>query len=122
MTGLFYFFPKIIEHQFGVSAIVANVCFGIVEIPVGLGMFFGGYFIKKFQFSPRGAALFTPVLQLIGVVTVALMLFVRCAPDDFASMTSSASRYGIKPGHFETSIIHFLRSEEVSEVSEQVSE
>jgi sodium-independent organic anion transporter len=98
MTGLFYFFPKIIEHQFGVSAIVANVCFGIVEIPVGIGMFFGGYFIKRFKFSPLRAALFTPVLQTVGVVTVLVMLFIRCPRQQFVSFEASDSENSLSKG------------------------
>ena len=33
-----------------------------------------------------------------------------------------SAHYGTKPGHFETSIIHFSMSEGVSKVSERVSE
>ena len=35
---------------------------------------------------------------------------------------SSSSHYGTKPGHFETSIIHFPTSEGVSEVSKRANE
>ena len=34
----------------------------------------------------------------------------------------TAVHYGTKPGHFETSIIHFPTSEGLSEVSEQANE
>ena len=48
---------------------------------------------------------------LVVVVVVVVMVAVRMAV-----------HYGTKPGHLETSIIHFPTSEEVSEVSERANE
>jgi len=89
MTGLFYFFPKIIENQFGVSSTISNICFGIVEIPVGIGMVLGGWLIKRFDFSIRGAALFTPLLQMFGVIAIGIILFIQCSPSYWPGITDS---------------------------------
>ena len=43
-------------------------------------------------------------------------------PTTTTTTTTTAAHYGTKPGHFETSIIHFPTSEGVSEVSERANE
>ena len=43
-------------------------------------------------------------------------------PLDPLPLPPATPHYGTKPGHFETSIIHFLTSEGVSKVSEQANE
>ena len=52
ITGLSTFFPKFIQVQYGYTAGVAAILFGILVTPSGgLGTFCGGYVAKRFQLN-----------------------------------------------------------------------
>uniref|UniRef100_UPI00398EB19E solute carrier organic anion transporter family member 1C1-like n=1 Tax=Pristiophorus japonicus TaxID=55135 RepID=UPI00398EB19E len=57
MIGILTFKPKFIEQQYGQTASRANLLVGIVNVPpVAIGIFCGGFVMKKFKLNVIGAA------------------------------------------------------------------
>ncbi|XP_018425818.1 PREDICTED: solute carrier organic anion transporter family member 1A2-like [Nanorana parkeri] len=68
-VGLFSFFPKYLEQQYGKSASEAIFLIGVYSLPViGVGYFLGGYFMKRYKVSTFMAAkigFFTSILEYL---------------------------------------------------------
>lgn len=59
VSGFLVFLPKYLETQFSVSKSQANLYSGGIAVPGAcIGIFAGGYLLKKFKFRPKGKETF----------------------------------------------------------------
>lgn len=82
------FFPKLIESQYNVSSSDASSYTAVVVPGAALGILFGGYLIRRFQWSCKECIQVTMVVSIIS----GLMMFVfliRCPNKDIAGVSTS---------------------------------
>lgn len=86
ICGLATFMGKFLERQFSLTASLANLMIGAVNIPGAMtGIVLGGFIVKRFQLSPRQCGAMS-VIGMLGCVLVALpLLFLGCSTQQFAS-------------------------------------
>ncbi|CAL8101280.1 unnamed protein product [Orchesella dallaii] len=88
VSGFVVFLPKYLETQFELGKSEASLFVGGIAIPGAcLGIFAGGYLVKRLQLKPSGAAKFvltTNVLCLLGYV---LFFFLGCSNPNLAGGT-----------------------------------
>ena len=84
------FFPKFIESQYNLSSSDTSLYTGVIVPGAALGILFGGYLIRRFQWSCKECIKVTMVLSMLS----GLMMFVyliRCPNKDIAGVTPSQS-------------------------------
>ncbi|XP_077154950.1 solute carrier organic anion transporter family member 2B1 [Ranitomeya variabilis] len=86
ICGLATFMAKFLERQFSITASLANLMIGSVNIPGAMsGIVLGGFIMKRFQLSPKQCGAMC-VIGLLCCVLIALpLLFLGCSTQQFAS-------------------------------------
>ncbi|XP_075707415.1 solute carrier organic anion transporter family member 2B1 isoform X2 [Rhinoderma darwinii] len=86
ICGLVTFMGKFLERQFSITASLANLMIGSVNIPGAMaGIVLGGFIMKRFQLSQRQCGAMC-VIGLLCCVLIALpLLFLGCSTQQFAS-------------------------------------
>ncbi|XP_075119115.1 solute carrier organic anion transporter family member 2B1 isoform X1 [Leptodactylus fuscus] len=84
--GLATFMAKFLERQFSITASLANLMIGTVNIPGAMaGIIIGGFIIKRFQLSPRQCSAMCVIGLLCCVLLALPLLFLGCQTQQFAS-------------------------------------
>lgn len=79
VSGFVVFLPKYLETQFNIGKSQANVFTGGIAIPGAcVGIFLGGYVLKKFQMRPKGAIQFVLCFNLLCMGLYTLLYFLGC--------------------------------------------
>ncbi|XP_058414660.1 solute carrier organic anion transporter family member 1B3-like [Diceros bicornis minor] len=87
---------KYVEQQYGQSASETNILFGMVAVPtVAIGMFTGGYIIKKFKFTLLGFAKFSFFTNFVAFTFHLLNYALVCESKSVAGLTLTYD--GISP-------------------------
>ncbi|XP_073404605.1 solute carrier organic anion transporter family member 2B1 isoform X2 [Dendrobates tinctorius] len=86
ICGLATFMAKFLERQFSITASLANLMIGSVNIPGAMsGIVLGGFIMKRFQLSHKQCGAMC-VIGLLCCVLIALpLLFLGCSTRQFAS-------------------------------------
>lgn len=79
VSGFVVFLPKYLETQFNIGKSQASVFTGGIAIPGAcVGIFLGGYVLKKFQMRPKGAIQFVLFFNLLCMGLYTLLYFLGC--------------------------------------------
>lgn len=79
VSGFIVFLPKYLETQFSIGKSQANIFTGGIAIPGAcIGVFMGGYILKKLQLTPRGAIQFVMLFNAICLGLYALVFLLGC--------------------------------------------
>ncbi|UYV61535.1 SLCO5A1 [Cordylochernes scorpioides] len=79
VSGFVIFLPKYLETQFSIGKSQANIFTGGIAIPGAcIGIFMGGYLLKKFQLTPKGAIQFVMFFNIICMGLYTLLYFLGC--------------------------------------------
>ncbi|XP_042220869.1 solute carrier organic anion transporter family member 3A1-like isoform X2 [Homarus americanus] len=98
VSGFIVFLPKYLETQFFLSNVQASIFTGGIAIPGAcIGIFLGGYLLKRFSLRPKGAIQMVMVFNLIGLSFYGLLFVLGC---DNVKMAGTTSPY------FNTSMAH----------------
>ncbi|XP_072327863.1 solute carrier organic anion transporter family member 1C1-like [Scyliorhinus torazame] len=90
MIGLLTFKPKFIEQQYGQTASRANLLVGVVNVPpVAIGIFCGGFVMKKFKIKLIGAAKFCIGTAVVSWMFLISYLAMGCQRTPVAGLTAS---------------------------------
>lgn len=100
VSGFIVFLPKYLETQFFLSNVQASIFTGGIAIPGAcIGIFLGGYLLKRFSLRPKGAIQMVMVFNLIGLSFYGLLFVLGC---DNVKMAGTTSPY------FNTSMAHSM--------------
>lgn len=79
VSGFVVFLPKYLETQFNIGKSQASIFTGGIAIPGAcIGIFLGGYVLKKFQMRPKGAIQFVLFFNLLCMGLYTLLYFLGC--------------------------------------------
>ncbi|XP_067138869.1 solute carrier organic anion transporter family member 3A1 [Centruroides vittatus] len=79
VSGFVIFLPKYLETQFSIGKSEANIFTGGIAIPGAcVGIFMGGYLLKRFQLQPKGAIQFVLFFNLVCMGLYTLLYFLGC--------------------------------------------
>lgn len=79
VSGFVVFLPKYLETQFSIGKSQANVFTGGIAIPGAcVGIFMGGYILKRFQMKPKGAIQCVLFFNLVCMGLYTLLYFLGC--------------------------------------------
>ncbi|XP_056417051.1 solute carrier organic anion transporter family member 2B1 isoform X2 [Hyla sarda] len=86
ICGLATFMAKFLERQFSVTASLANLMIGSINIPGAMtGIVLGGFIVKRFHLSLRQCGAMC-IIGMLSCVLIALpLLFLGCSTQQFAS-------------------------------------
>uniref|UniRef100_UPI00398EDFC4 solute carrier organic anion transporter family member 3A1-like n=1 Tax=Pristiophorus japonicus TaxID=55135 RepID=UPI00398EDFC4 len=88
ISGFAAFLGKYLERQFGLSASYANQFIGVTAVPcVCLGIFLGGFVLKKMSLTPLGAIKMTMTVNMLSTATYVMLLFLGCETGPVAGTT-----------------------------------
>ncbi|KAM9276219.1 solute carrier organic anion transporter family member 1B3-like [Cariama cristata] len=88
--GFLTYKPKYMEQQYGQSASKSNFLIGLTTLPpVGIGIFLGGFIMKKYKMGIIGATKFAFTMSFLAYVFTLLHFFVGCENHVVAGMTVS---------------------------------
>ncbi|NWX84324.1 SO1C1 protein, partial [Nothoprocta ornata] len=88
--GFLTYKPKYIEQQYGQSTSKSNFIIGLTSLPpVGIGIFLGGFIMKKYKMSMTGAAKFAFSMSFLAFLLTLLHFFVGCENHVVAGLTVS---------------------------------
>ncbi|XP_072372470.1 solute carrier organic anion transporter family member 3A1-like [Scyliorhinus torazame] len=88
ISGFAAFLGKYLESQFGLSASYANQFIGVTAVPcVCLGIFLGGFVLKKMSLTPLGAIKMTMTVNMLSTATYVMLLFLGCETGPVAGAT-----------------------------------
>uniref|UniRef100_A0A8C6ZPI3 Solute carrier organic anion transporter family member n=1 Tax=Nothoprocta perdicaria TaxID=30464 RepID=A0A8C6ZPI3_NOTPE len=88
--GFLTYKPKYIEQQYGQSTSKSNFIIGLTSLPpVGIGIFLGGFIMKKYKMSMTGAAKFAYSMSFLAFLLTLLHFFVGCENHVVAGLTVS---------------------------------
>ncbi|NXK78578.1 SO1C1 protein, partial [Amazona guildingii] len=88
--GFLTYKPKYMEQQYGQSTAKSNFLIGLTSLPpIGLGIFLGGFLMKKYKMGIIGATKFAFSLSFVAYVLNLLHFFVGCENHVVAGMTVS---------------------------------
>ncbi|XP_078422016.1 solute carrier organic anion transporter family member 3A1-like isoform X2 [Cetorhinus maximus] len=88
ISGFAAFLGKYLESQFGLSASYANQFIGVTAVPcVCLGIFLGGFMLKKMSLTPLGAIKMTMTVNMLSTATYVMLLFLGCETGPVAGAT-----------------------------------
>ncbi|XP_077307315.1 solute carrier organic anion transporter family member 2B1 isoform X2 [Lithobates pipiens] len=86
VCGLATFMAKFLERQFTITASLANLLIGSVNIPGAMaGIVLGGVIMKRFQLSPRQCGAMCVIGMLCCILLALPLLFLGCSTQQFAS-------------------------------------
>lgn len=89
VSGFIVFLPKYLETQFSLSNIQASIFTGGIAIPGAcIGIFLGGYLLKRFSLRPKGAIQMVMAFNLIGLSFYGLLFVLGCDNVKMAGTTS----------------------------------
>ncbi|KAG8538629.1 hypothetical protein GDO81_022312, partial [Engystomops pustulosus] len=96
ICGLATFMAKFLERQFSITASLANLMIGSVNIPGAMaGIVLGGFIMKRFQLSPRQCGAMCLMGMSCCVLLALPLLFLGCSTQQFASPQADPRlRYG----------------------------
>ncbi|XP_027750047.1 solute carrier organic anion transporter family member 1C1-like isoform X2 [Empidonax traillii] len=101
--GFLTYKPKYMEQQYGQSTSKSNLLIGITSLPpVGIGIFLGGFIMKKYKMGIIGATKFSFIMSFLAYAISFLHFFVGCESYAVAGMTVS---YEGKPIPFDEKAI-----------------
>ncbi|XP_039614852.1 solute carrier organic anion transporter family member 3A1-like isoform X2 [Polypterus senegalus] len=87
--GMSAFLGKYLESQFGLNTAYANQLIGVAAIPcVCLGMFLGGYLVKKCNLTPVGIVKLGMAANMLCSAAFVFLLFLGCETGPVAGLTS----------------------------------
>jgi len=90
VSGFVVFLPKYLETQFGSTKSVANLLTGGIAIPGAvIGILFGGYCLRQFQLSRKGAIQLTLVMNLIALGSFGVFFCLGCDNVRMAGVTEN---------------------------------
>lgn len=99
VSGFIVFLPKYLETQFSLGKSEASMFAGGIAIPGAcLGVFTGGYLLKRMQLRPKGAVQFILLFQIICLAMYSVFFFVGCDNVKMAGATAPYSKSGSQ-GH-----------------------
>ena len=79
VSGFLVFLPKYLETQFSLGKSEANLFAGGIAVPGAcVGVFFGGYVLKRFQMKPKGAIQFVLFFNLVCMGLYTALYFLGC--------------------------------------------
>ncbi len=79
VSGFLVFLPKYLETQFSLGKSQANLFAGGIAVPGAcVGIFLGGYLLKKFQMKPKGAIQFVLFFNLVCMGLYTALYFLGC--------------------------------------------
>ncbi|NWZ89649.1 SO1C1 protein, partial [Nesospiza acunhae] len=88
--GFVTYKPKYMEQQYGQSTSKSNFLIGITSLPpVGLGIFLGGFIMKKYKMGIIAATKFSFTMSFLSYAMGLLHFFVGCDNHMVAGMTVS---------------------------------
>ncbi|NWU11097.1 SO1C1 protein, partial [Cephalopterus ornatus] len=88
--GFLTYKPKYMEQQYGQSTSKSNFLIGMTSLPpVGLGIFLGGFIMKKYKMGIVAATKFSFSMSFLAYVLGLLHFFVGCENYAVAGMTVS---------------------------------
>nr|XP_033803282.1 solute carrier organic anion transporter family member 2B1 isoform X4 [Geotrypetes seraphini] len=86
VTGIATFMAKFLERQFSLTASVANLIIGAVNIPGAMiGIVTGGILMRKFQMTLKEAAALCTLGLFMCIILSFPLLFLGCSTQDFRS-------------------------------------
>ncbi|XP_035304859.1 solute carrier organic anion transporter family member 1B3 [Cricetulus griseus] len=86
--GSFTYIFKFVEQQFSKSASQSTLALGIITIPImAVGMFLGGYIIKRFKLTLVGITKFALFTSFVSCVFQILDFALICENNSFAGLT-----------------------------------
>ena len=92
VSGFIVFLPKYLETQFNLSKSMASMFTGGIAIPGAcIGIFFGGYILKRLQLRPSGAVQLVLFFNVLCLSCYALLFFFGC---DNVKMAGATMPYG----------------------------
>ena len=94
MSGFIVFLPKYLETQFNLSKSMASMFTGGIAIPGAcIGIFFGGYILKRLQLRPKGAVQLVIFFNILCLSCYAMLFFFGC---DNIKMAGTTMPYSMK--------------------------
>lgn len=79
VSGFLVFLPKYLETQFSLGKSEANLFAGGIAVPGAcVGIFLGGYVLKRFQMKPKGAIQFVLFFNLVCMGLYTALYFLGC--------------------------------------------
>ncbi|KAM6948149.1 solute carrier organic anion transporter family member 5A1a [Aplochiton taeniatus] len=79
VTAFITFIPKFIESQFGIPASSASIYTGVIIVPsAGVGIFLGGYIIKKLKLGARESAKLAMICSGVSLLCFSTLFIVGC--------------------------------------------
>jgi len=89
VSGFIVFLPKYLETQFSLSKSQASVFAGGIAIPGAcMGVFMGGYILKRLQLRPKGAVQLILTFQMISLAMYSVLFVVGCDNVKMAGATA----------------------------------
>ncbi|XP_037079695.1 solute carrier organic anion transporter family member 5A1-like isoform X2 [Pollicipes pollicipes] len=89
VSGFIVFLPKYLETQFSLSKSQASVFAGGIAIPGAcMGVFMGGYILKRLQLRPKGAVQLILIFQMISLAMYSVLFVVGCDNVKMAGATA----------------------------------
>ncbi|XP_043213019.1 solute carrier organic anion transporter family member 5A1-like isoform X2 [Amphibalanus amphitrite] len=93
VSGFIVFLPKYLETQFSLSKSQASVFAGGIAIPGAcMGVFMGGYILKRLQLRPKGAVQLILIFQMISLAMYSVLFVVGC---DNVKMAGATAPYSL---------------------------
>ena len=79
VSGFIVFLPKYLETQFNLSKSMASMFTGGIAIPGAcIGIFLGGYILKRLSLRPKGAVTFVILCNVICLACYGMLFFFGC--------------------------------------------
>ncbi|EEB20444.1 organic anion transporter, putative [Pediculus humanus corporis] len=79
VSGFIVFLPKYLETQFSLGKSQASVFTGSIAIPGAcIGIFMGGFLLKRLELKPKGAVQFVLISNTICLACYGLLFFLGC--------------------------------------------
>lgn len=97
VSGFIVFLPKYLETQFSLGKSQASVFTGAIAVPGAcIGIFLGGWILKRFQLKPKGAIQFVLTSNIACLACYVVLFFLGCENVRMAGTTipySNSSTY-----------------------------
>ena len=88
VSGFIVFLPKYLETQFNLSKSMASMFTGGIAIPGAcIGIFMGGYILKRLQLKPKGAAQLVVFFNVLCLCCYVMLFFFGCENIKMAGTT-----------------------------------
>eukprot|EP00094_Tigriopus_californicus_P000284 TCALIF_00274-PB protein Name:"Similar to SLCO5A1 Solute carrier organic anion transporter family member 5A1 (Homo sapiens)" AED:0.11 eAED:0.11 QI:460/0.90/0.91/1/0.63/0.58/12/137/1099 len=98
VSGFIIFLPKYLETQFNLGKSMASMFTGGIAIPGAcIGIFFGGYILKRLQLRPKGAVQLVLFFNILCLSCYAMLFFFGCDNVKMAGTTMPYSTNTSEP-------------------------